>query len=423
VILEDYRDRNMLYVGTEFGLFFSHNGGQRWTRLQSGLPTIQVRDLALQNQHDDLVLGTFGRGFYVLDDLEILRALTPEVLAGEGGLLPITRTPMFVLSNPDPGWQGARFWSADNPSSGATFYYYVKEGLRTRQQRRQSAERAAAGRGEDVFYPPWDSLRAEDREERPAMVVTVSDAEGRVVRRLTGSVSSGLQRVTWDLRYPASTPIRSGGGGGGFGGGFFFGGGGPYIVPGTYTVSLATLVDGVLTPFGAPQDVEVYPLDQNAARTPAVLAFQQQAASLQRAALGAGAALGEATTRVELLGRALQETPRATPPLFASLMAVRDSLRAIQESLSGDRTMGRRSEPEPTSLQNRLGEFTGGAWSGSLQEITGIQRRQYEILAAEFGGLLERIRRTIDVDLKRVEDAAEAAGAPWTSGRIPTWRP
>jgi photosystem II stability/assembly factor-like uncharacterized protein len=426
VVLEDHQDPNLLYAGTEFGLFFSRNGGESWTRLRNGLPTIQVRDMALQTQHDDLVLATFGRGFYVLDDLEILRALTPEVLASDASLLPITRAPLFVLSSPDPGWQGERFWTADNPPLGASIFYYLKDPTRTQRAQRQRDERAAARRGEDVFYPSWETLRAEDREDDPTMILTVTDAEGRVVRRLTGPVSAGLHRVTWNLRYPSMSPIRAqtagGGGFGGFGG--FGGGGGPYIVPGTYTVSLARSVDGVVTAVGEPQSLEVYLLDGAATpRTPEVLAFQQEAAALQRAVLGANAALGEAMTRIGLLRRALDNTPADVSPLLADLQTAETSLQAIQDELSGDPTMRRRNEPSPPSLQQRLGRITGGAWSGSLQDVTGTQRRQHEIISGEFAGLLERLRQVVDVDLKRIEDAAEAAGAPWTSGRIPSWRP
>ena len=79
VVIEDHIDRNLLFAGTEFGLFVTTNGGQRWTRLRGGLPTIQVRDLAIQKREDDLVVATFGRGFYILDDLSPLRALTPQV--------------------------------------------------------------------------------------------------------------------------------------------------------------------------------------------------------------------------------------------------------------------------------------------------------------------------------------------------------
>jgi hypothetical protein len=252
------------------------------------------------------------------------------------------------------------------------------------------------------------------------MLVTISDQDGNIVRRLTGRTSSGVTRVMWDLRYPSLRPVTSGGSGGGFFGG---GGSGPYVIPGTYSASLAKMVDGVVTPLGEPQSFEVYPLDDVATpRSAEVLAFQQQTAKLQRALLGTNAAMGEARTRIGLLRRALNATPNADPQLMEDLRALDNSLRALQWELSGDPTVRRRAEAAPTSLMQRMNRAASG-WSGLLHEVTGLQREQYDIVAAEFGGILDRVRPLIEVELQRIEVAAEAAGAPWTSGRLPTWRP
>jgi hypothetical protein len=127
--------------------------------------------------------------------------------------------------------------------------------------------------------------------------------------------------------------------------------------------------------------------------------------------------------RVQLLKRALQETPGAGARLFTDVRTIEDSLQAIQDALNGDPTAARRQESSPPSLSERLRAFTGGAWSGNLSEVTATQQRQYDVVAAEFGAILERLRRVVEVDLQQIENAAEAAGAPWTSGRIPTWKP
>jgi hypothetical protein len=183
------------------------------------------------------------------------------------------------------------------------------------------------------------------------------------------------------------------------------------------------MVDGVVTPLGEPQSFEVYPLDDVATpRSAEVLAFQQQTARLQRALLGTNAAMGEAVTRIGLLKRALAATPNADPQLTDDLRALENSLRELQWELTGDPTVRRRAEATPTSLMQRMNRATSG-WTGLLHEVTGLQREQYEIVAAEFGGILAQLRPLVEVELKRIEDAAEAAGAPWTSGRLPTWRP
>ena len=155
---------------------------------------------------------------------------------------------------------------------------------------------------------------------------------------------------------------------------------------------------------------------------PEVLAFEQQAARLQRAMLGANSAAGEALTRIGLLERALNETPNAAARIRQDLRALQNSVREIQWALNGDPTIALRRESTPPSLTGRLRRFTGG-WGDLLHEVTGFHREQYDIVAGEFGGILSRLRQLVEVDLKQIEDAAEAAGAPWTSGRIPNWRP
>ncbi|HEY2825291.1 MAG TPA: hypothetical protein VGI83_07075, partial [Gemmatimonadales bacterium] len=311
--------------------------------------------------------------------------------------------------------------NAANPPFGATFTYFIKDAIKTRKEMRQEAEKAAAKNGGDVQSPNWDSLRVEEREEAPAIILTVTDAEGRVVRRVTGPVSAGTHRVTWNLRYPSASPVTGAGGGGG---GFFGPSDGPYAVPGSYAVSMAKRVDGVITSLGTPQNFDVYPLDGASARTPAALAFEQKAQALQRAVLGAGAAANEAQTRIASLKRALNETTAgAAAQLSAQASALSDSIRTVQDSLNGDPTRGRHSESSPPSLSDRVGDFSGGGvWSGSLDAPTGIAQRQYDIVAAQFAAVLAKLHQLIDVSLKRVEDAAEAAGAPWTSGRVPNWK-
>jgi photosystem II stability/assembly factor-like uncharacterized protein len=429
VVIDDPKDANILYAGTEFGLYVTRDGGATWSRLRGGLPTIQVRDLVIQEREDDLVVATFGRSFYVLDDLAPLRALTREVTAREGSLLPVRRAPLYVPSNTFAGGtngsQGSSFFAAPNPAFGATLSYYLRSEIRSRRAVRQAAERAAARRGGDVFPPSWDSLRVEDREEAPAIVLTVTDASGAVVRRLTGPTQAGVQRVVWDLRYappvaPAAGPAR-GGGEEGADEGFQPRALGPLVVPGTYRVAMAKRVDGVETPIGDLQTIEVYMLDRDAApRAPAVLAFQRQVTSLQRAVTGANALVGELSTRVQALERAVRETPGTDAKIVGDVRAIANRLRDVREAFTGDPTLSRRQEPAPPSLVARVGIMAQG--TRSLGAPTATQRRQYEIVAADFQKVLAQLRSIASTDLARVEGAAESAGVPWTAGRIPEWR-
>jgi hypothetical protein len=187
-IIDDPVDPSLLFAGTEFGLYFTKNNGQTWTRLRGGLPTIQVRDLAIQRQTNDLVVATFGRSFYVLDDITPLRATTTKTLADESALFPVRRTPLYAPSNfvtpGSNGSQGANVYTAPNPPYGAMVTYFLRNTIRSRREQRQLAERAAARQGRDVFAPSWDSLRVEDREEPPAIELTpISRAIETLARR------------------------------------------------------------------------------------------------------------------------------------------------------------------------------------------------------------------------------------------------
>ncbi|HEX4562063.1 MAG TPA: hypothetical protein VH113_09560 [Gemmatimonadales bacterium] len=423
-LAEDGVDPSLLFVGTEFGLYFTVDGGKQWTRLKGGLPTIQVRDLTIQRRENDLVLATFGRGFYVLDDYTPLRHLSPETLALRAATFPVRPAPLYVPSSPLglPGisFQGAGYYSAENPTYGAVFTYYLKDAFVSRRERRQKADAAAEKQGGDVGYPAWDSLKAEDREEDPAVVVTVSDSAGNVVRRFTGPTTKGINRVAWDLRLPTSNPVDAPP---------FrpdqnnpFGGGprGPYAPPGTYQVSLSARSDSTLTPLGVPQRFRVVDVDSALpGRAYASLGDEVKAGALQREVLGASALVSEALTRVGYLKRAIDETPGADTGLARRVREMENRLKDARELLSGDPTQGRRQEPSPQSLLDRLRGAVGNRSGNSLAPMNAAERAQVDYVRGQFDTVLPKVKQLIDVDLKRLEDAAETAGVPWTPGRMP----
>jgi len=423
-LAEDHVDRNLLFAGTEFGLFVTLDGGKKWTRLSNGLPTIQVRDLAIQKDANDLVLATFGRGFYILDDYSPLRGLAGAPMATDAYVFPVAKAPLYIqtrpLGLPGVAFQGANYFAAPNPPYGAVFTYLLKDDLKSRQERRREQERAAAGRGEDVFYPSWESLKAEDREEPPTVLVTISDSTGKPLRRFSAPASAGLHRVAWDLRlqppdpingpdykldpdFPFSSPPM-----------------GPLVVPGTYTVALSTLVDGQLKPLGTPQKFEVYGVDGAGTRTAATLAEQQQFAALGRSVLGAISVVDETLEQLPFFKRAIDATPTAGPELVAQVRQVETKLRDLRERLAGDPTLARRNEATPPSLLDRLNGTISNSWSTTLQPPTTQERAQMEIVSRAFGGILDDLRRLLDTDLRQLETTAESAGVPWTPGRFPS---
>ncbi|MBI2214998.1 MAG: glycosyl hydrolase [Acidobacteria bacterium] len=426
-IAEDHVLPELLFVGTEFGVFFTRDGGTKWVQLKGGLPTIAVRDLAIQKRENDLVLATFGRGFYVLDDYTSLRASTPDVLKSDAHLFSVDRTALlFVPSTPlglrEKSFQGEGFYAAPNPPFGAIFTYYLKDELKTLKAKRQESYEELEKKGGEIRYPSWESLRAEMREHDPLAILTITDEAGNVVSRVTGPVDGGFQRVAWDLRYPPSNPTsleseelepwatapR-----------------GPFAAPGNYKVSLATWVNDTLTPIGEARPFRVASLGGATLPAPdaaALVAFQRRAASLQRAVLGAEQAASEAQARLDHINKALLDTPAADPTLSREARAIEMRLKDLEILLSGDPTIAKYNEPVPVSISERVSVIVDGAWA-STSTPTRTHMDAWQIASDEFAPVLEQLRRLIEVDLRELETKMESLGAPWTPGRVPVWNP
>jgi len=133
-IIQDHVKPDLLFCGTEYGVYFTIDGGKKWIQLKGGLPTIAVRDLDIQRRENDLVLATFGRGFYILDNYIPLRELTEKSLNEQDyTLFPVKDALMFVKRSATFGSVGTSFFKADNPPFGATFTYYIKEAPKTKK--------------------------------------------------------------------------------------------------------------------------------------------------------------------------------------------------------------------------------------------------------------------------------------------------
>ncbi len=212
-IAEDHADRNLLFCGTEFGVFFTQDGGDNWVQLKGGLPNVAVRDIEIKRRENDLILATFGRGFYVLDDYSPLRNLSKETFDKEAALFPVKDAWMFIPSLPlglrDKGHLGSSYFTAPNPPVGAVFTYWLKDDIKTLKTKRQDAEKAAAEKKETVYYPELDALRKEDEQPEPYLLFTVTDAGGEVVRHLKTSATKGLKRIVWDFRYNTPAPVTN----------------------------------------------------------------------------------------------------------------------------------------------------------------------------------------------------------------------
>ncbi|HZF38460.1 MAG TPA: hypothetical protein VE715_06540, partial [Blastocatellia bacterium] len=241
VVREDAKNKNLLFAGTEFGIFVSTNGGAEWKKFMTGLPSVRVDDLLIHPRDNDLIAGTHGRGVWIIDDITPLQQLDEKTLAADAHLFDVRPGTQWLNDISLSRYAGgAKYFRGENPQPGTAISYYLKSA------------------------PSGD------------VKITISDITGKVVRNLTATKEVGLNRVMWNLRgdpprlggrfgppganpeIPTPSgqagqpqagqgqqgPPQGGGGGGGGGGrgGRFGALAGPALDPGAYLIKLS--VDG-----------------------------------------------------------------------------------------------------------------------------------------------------------------------------------
>ena len=420
-IEQDHVNPDLIFCGTEFGVFFSIDGGKIWTQLKSGIPTISVRDMVIQERENDLVLATFGRGFYILDNYTPLRTLSKDILDKDAYVFPIKDALMYVQSRGYYG-QGSTFYTSKNPAFGATITFYIKDVPKTLKQERQKREKKLIKDKRPIPIPSMDELRAEENEIKPYLIFTILDEDKNVVKKITKSASKGMSRITWNLRYASTRPVRlrdekfnplSGGGDGMF------------AMPGKYYVTISQYYRDSISELVGPTEFNAVVLQNTtlpAENRAELVAFQDKVADLARALYGAENATDDLMKKVQYIKQAVQQSPDLPDALLFRASQIEVELDGILWTFNGQRAKASREEnwPAPPSLNQRMGYLAYSHWS-STAGVTQSQKDAYDILAEEFPPILEQLRRIKNVDLKALEDELEAAGAPWTPGRIPEW--
>ena len=423
-IAEDHVDPNLLFAGTEFGVYVSVDGGSNWVQLKSGLPPVAVRDLAIQARENDLVLATFGRGFYVLDDYSALRTMNAENLAEDAHIFPVKDSWMYIESLPlglrGNAFQGHAMYAAQNPKVGATSTFHIKESLSTQKEKRQKEEAKKVKAGEPVDYPSFEAMRAEDREEAPYILLEIADAQGRVVRRLKAPPTAGVHRMTWDFRYPSASPVRLQDAS--VSNPFASAPVGHLAMPGTYSVRILKSENGKFTELAAPVNFNTKMLNQvslPAADQQELLAFQQKVAELQRVVYGTSAYVSELSKRIDYLKVAVRNSPTAGLGMMELVKDAEVRLNEVKMSLNGDPSLSRREFETPESIGSRVGLAVYTLWRSSSTPTQTV-RESYRIASEEIKPILAELEN-ITNNLQSIETTLESAGVPWTPGRLPKW--
>ena len=351
VIAEDHKDASLLFVGTEFGVFTSTDGGLTWTELKKGLPTVAVRDIAIQQREDDLVLATFGRGFYVLDDYSPLREIKNDIKKNEAIVLPIKPVVLFHEASPlgygGAGFLGAGYYMADNPKVGATFTYWVKNAPKTLKEQREELEKKNSA----SVYPSKEAIRAEAEEAKPHLSLVIRSSEGKVVRILQAKYVNGLKRSTWDGKLARSASPDKG----------------SYLAPaGSYSLQLVgvqgTKIDTLTKPLGFKVS-HLGNLSLPAEKSADLVLLQNQLDALQQRMDLVSRQMDEVETRLDRIEKQVDFGVNSPANLRGEVAKVRAEWRSLGLILDGDELIASKEFETMPGLRDRLSSALWGSYS------------------------------------------------------------
>jgi hypothetical protein len=411
-------------VGTQFGVYFTNTGGSEWIQLKGGIPPTMVSDMEIQKRENDLVVSSFGRGIYILDDYSALRNVTTETLSKPATIFPVKDALMYIQAKPlgyrGVGFQGASFFTTPNPQPGAVFTYYIRDDYKSLAKQRREREKEKQKRGEDFDMPVIDSLRMEMLEQPPFLLFTITDEQGNVIRRLKKDVSKGLNRIQWDFRFPApnainlttdENPLPWAGEEAGY-----------MVVPGKYFVSMDKFENGTYTKLAAPVPFNTVALNYNslaATDRQALMAFNKKVFELVRAVESANQYRSELVSRIPYYKKAVIETPRLPATTLQDILQLERDLEAFNRKLNGDALRGRYESVGPTSLRSKISSISDGLWSSTSAPTTTFNDA-YGAVENSFEGLLAELK-AISAKAQKIDQSLEQYGAPFTPGRLPVW--
>ena len=295
------------------------------------------------------------------------------------------------------------------------FTYYLHAVPKTLKETRKAVEKTAREKNVSIPFPGWEKLQKEEDQEKPQVLLLVSDVNKTPIRWIKSDASKGMHRVNWDLKLAPPDPIDlsqpdfvppwAGAAEG------------PLAAPGTYNVQLYILQNDGLKQIASPQEFELKPTPNapSSIDFAEVSKFQQKTNMLLKDMYSVSAKLGEASNRLRFMKAALIETPKANEQFFTSLQTLNTTLGNLRERLYGNRIKNKFNEATEPSLMSRAGSVAYGHWE-TRQMPTETHKKNISIAETDFKRFKTDVNAYLD-ELMRYEAKLEAAGAPYTPSR------
>lgn len=417
-IAEDHINPDLLFAGTEFGAFMSLNGGKKWIQMKAGLPVIPIRDIKIHERENDLILASFGRGFFILDDYSPIRNFKPEILENEAYIFPIKDGLMFNQTS-SHGGQGATVYSAPNPPYGVTFTYFVKSSNKTLKSKRMSAQSKATKDGTKPPYPTWADLRAEDEEEAAFLFFSIFDEKDKLIKTIKTRERTGINRISWNYSTDGEPGTR-------------FSGAkannmanpnrGLTAIPGNYKLKLSRNVSGKITELAGPVSFSfsiwnnfTFPVKDY----DKIIAYVEKATKLSNAVQASVMVHGELSQKIQLIKHILYSNNGSPAELLNEAKKIESQLKNIGIVFNGNPLISKYYETQPPGLNSRA---RGLSRASMFIDLPGSIEEQYDIVSKEYPPVREQILK-LKSEISQLEIKLKKAGFPWIPGQdLPDWK-
>ena len=417
-IEQDYVNPNLLFVGTEFGVFYSLDKGQKWTQIKGGIPTIAVKDMTIQERENDLVLATFGRGFYILDNYSALREWTDNLKQKQAHIFKVEDALMYIPKNRGASW-GSMPYVAKNPKFGANFSYYIKDEFKSTQDKRREAEKDLVKNKQPIPIPSPKDLYEEKNEMKPYLLFTISDEEGQMVKRMRQPAKKGVGQLNWNLKYSMDYPIKPLKE---FEASEDKNDGGNYVLPGQYFIKMDLIDAHGVKPLVENTAFNVVPLENKT--LPATDAqeradFLKKLKELARVAYGNRALYQELEEKTNSLMKAALESPNVPTSVVEEIRKVQDELLTLKWQMNGEEPVASYEEiqPDKMSIFSRLGDIIY-VHNSSTSNITQSQKEGYNIVKQQLKSVIIKLKDLTEQRIPAIENQLDRYKSPWTSGRV-----
>ena len=406
-LVQDHVNPQLLFLGTEYGVYVSLNQGDAWHKFSNGMPTISVRDLAIQKRENDLVAATFGRSFYILDDYSPLRAISEENLAKGDQLFPIEKALQYVQERGGTSSQGASFYTAKNPTYGAQFTYYIANDTKTMKAKRKASEKKLKKDKKDIPFPGWEALDAEDFEKKPQAILRVTDASGKVLTEITGAYTKGIHRKHWDLRQrlasaldihssrDSGTGLRSD------------------VTRGTYYVQLFKKHNGALLQLTPKEAFEVARLRQNVLTNPKAASHNAYKAKLNALYVKSEIMdnkLEKTKKKIVALSKAIGFAQANQDVLHKTLYDLQKQHYNLARKIDGSEAKGEVGEKDTPTLSFRISVASRG-FNSNTYGPTAMHMESHDMAVALLNELAPQVDALAAATAKAISDS-EALGLP-----------